>query len=72
SCLSSPGRASTLGAITSVLCGIPLLFANTAAFAQGEEYLTTYTFNTHRAKHKFCSICGVQSFYVPRSNPDSI
>lgn len=39
---------------------------------QGEEYLTTYTFNTHKAKHTFCRICGVQSFYTPRSNPDGI
>eukprot|EP01064_Diplonema_japonicum_P025836 TRINITY_DN3726_c0_g1_i1.p1 TRINITY_DN3726_c0_g1~~TRINITY_DN3726_c0_g1_i1.p1 ORF type:complete len:134 (+),score=20.70 TRINITY_DN3726_c0_g1_i1:709-1110(+) len=31
---------------------------------------TTYTFNTHQAKHTFCSTCGVQSFYTPRSNPD--
>ena len=22
------------------------------------------------AKHYFCKICGVQSFYIPRSNPD--
>jgi hypothetical protein len=32
--------------------------------------LTTYTFNTHTAKHFFCRICGIQSFYIPRSNPD--
>jgi hypothetical protein len=36
----------------------------------GGEYLTTYTFNTGVAKHLFCSICGIKSFYVPRSNPD--
>ena len=36
----------------------------------GEEMLTTYTFNTGVAKHLFCRICGVKSFYVPRSNPD--
>eukprot|EP00116_Pleurobrachia_bachei_P009267 sb/3469529/ len=36
------------------------------------EFLTTYTFNTHRAKHTFCKVCGVQSFYKPRSNPDGI
>ena len=37
---------------------------------QGEESLTTYTFNTGTAKHFFCSTCGVKSFYVPRSHPD--
>lgn len=37
---------------------------------QGLDNLTTYTFNTHTAKHTFCSTCGVQSFYTPRSNPD--
>ena len=37
---------------------------------QGSEFLTTYTFNTGVARHLFCSICGIKSFYVPRSNPD--
>ena len=37
---------------------------------QGNEFLTTYTFNTGVAKHLFCSVCGVKSFYVPRSHPD--
>jgi len=32
--------------------------------------LTTYLFNTGVAKHLFCSVCGIKSFYVPRSNPD--
>lgn len=36
----------------------------------GEDALTTYTFNTGVAKHRFCRVCGVKSFYVPRSNPD--
>jgi hypothetical protein len=36
----------------------------------GEEALATYTFNTGTAKHRFCSVCGVKSFYVPRSKPD--
>ncbi|HEV2562379.1 MAG TPA: GFA family protein [Rhizomicrobium sp.] len=36
----------------------------------GEDKLTLYEFNTKTAKHLFCSICGVKSFYVPRSHPD--
>ena len=36
----------------------------------GTDKLTTYTFNTGTAKHHFCSICGIKSFYVPRSHPD--
>lgn len=37
---------------------------------QGEASLTAYTFNTGRAKHLFCKVCGIKSFYIPRSNPD--
>jgi hypothetical protein len=36
----------------------------------GAEFLTEYTFNTDVAKHRFCRICGIKPFYVPRSNPD--
>jgi len=38
----------------------------------GEDRLTTYTFNTGVAKHKFCLLCGIHSFYIPRSHPDCI
>lgn len=38
----------------------------------GEDNLTTYTFDTHEAKHKFCKTCGIKSFYIPRSHPDGI
>ncbi len=37
---------------------------------RGEEVLTTYQFNTGTARHLFCSVCGIKSFYVPRSHPD--
>lgn len=37
---------------------------------QGAENLAEYTFNTGRAKHRFCKTCGIKSFYVPRSNQD--
>ena len=32
--------------------------------------LTSYQFNTGLARHLFCSVCGIKSFYVPRSHPD--
>ncbi|MEM9058467.1 MAG: GFA family protein [Pseudomonadota bacterium] len=38
--------------------------------AAGESALETYSFNTRVARHLFCRICGVKSFYVPRTNPD--
>lgn len=39
---------------------------------RGEDQLTTYTFNTGVARHRFCRGCGIKPFYVPRSNPDGI
>lgn len=39
-------------------------------FIQGEEEITIYTFDSAEAKHKFCKICGIKSFYIPRSNPN--
>ena len=39
---------------------------------QGQDCLTSYTFNTKIANHTFCSICGIHSFYRPRSHPDLI
>jgi hypothetical protein len=38
----------------------------------GAEDLTEYTFNTGVAKHRFCRVCGIKSFYIPRSNPDGV
>jgi hypothetical protein len=37
---------------------------------QGQDELSTYTFNTGTAKHHFCRHCGIHSFYRPRSHPD--
>lgn len=36
----------------------------------GGDCLTEYRFNSGVARHLFCRVCGVKSFYVPRSNPD--
>lgn len=38
----------------------------------GEGNLSTYTFDTHEAKHLFCKTCGIKSYYIPRSHPDGI
>lgn len=32
--------------------------------------MSSYQFNTKTANHLFCSVCGIKSFYVPRSHPD--
>ena len=39
---------------------------------RGADALVAYTFNTEKAQHKFCRVCGVKSFYIPRSNPDGL
>ena len=37
----------------------------------GEGALTSYRFGTGAANHLFCSICGIKSFYQPRSHPEA-
>jgi len=37
----------------------------------GEATLTSYRFGTGAANHLFCSVCGVKSFYQPRSHPEA-
>lgn len=38
---------------------------------QRGDALTSYRFGTGAAEHLFCSVCGVKSFYQPRSHPDA-
>jgi len=35
------------------------------------DALSSYRFGTGAAEHLFCSICGVKSFYQPRSHPEA-
>ena len=35
---------------------------------QGGDALTSYRFGSGAAEHLFCSVCGVKSFYQPRSH----
>jgi hypothetical protein len=37
----------------------------------GDHVLTSYRFGTGAANHLFCSICGIKSFYQPRSHPEA-
>jgi len=37
----------------------------------GRESLVEYRFHTGVARHLFCGTCGIKSYYVPRSHPDS-
>jgi hypothetical protein len=39
---------------------------------QGEDALREYVWGTGVARHYFCGVCGIKSFYVPRSHPDGI
>ncbi|MGK6354833.1 GFA family protein [Sphingomonas sp. DT-207] len=36
----------------------------------GEDLLTLYQWNTHRARHYFCSRCGIYVFHRKRAAPD--
>lgn len=38
----------------------------------GDVQLVDYQWNSGIARHRFCGVCGIKSFYVPRSNPDGI
>lgn len=52
-------RGAIVGSVP--LAGITVL--------QGEDVLRLYTFNTHTAKHYFCSVCGIYTHHQRRSNP---
>ncbi|MDB5987985.1 MAG: hypothetical protein JWR16_3038 [Nevskia sp.] len=38
----------------------------------GAEHLSEYSFNSGAARHRFCKVCGIKAFYIPRSNPDGV
>jgi hypothetical protein len=39
---------------------------------RGEDYLSTYRFNTKSAEHHFCSTCGIYTHHKRRSNPNQL
>ena len=49
----------------AVVARIPLV---NLRIIKGREFLSCYTFNTHAAKHYFCSICGIYTHHQRRAN----
>jgi hypothetical protein len=49
-------------AVSAPLDGVEIL--------QGADALSLYEFNTHAAKHYFCSKCGIYTHHQRRSNPN--
>ena len=54
--------------------GMLHLTMDLAAFQllSGKSALKSYTFGTGVAQHTFCSHCGMQAFYIPRSQPHRV
>jgi hypothetical protein len=40
------------------------------AILHGEDCLSLYQWNTNRAKHYFCRLCGIYVFHRKRASPD--
>jgi hypothetical protein len=70
--LSEPAEAQTCSCSICAKTGFIHLIVPESRFRllTGADKLTAYTFNTGTARHLFCEVCGVKSFYRPRSNPD--
>ena len=48
-----------------------IVAADRFSLLEGENDLVEYRFHTGAARHLFCGFCGIKSFYIPRSHPDS-
>ena len=49
---------------------MPIVPKSRFKLLSGADVLTEYQFNTRTARHLFCPVCGIKSFYVPRSHPE--
>ena len=74
--VDAPARIDALDCNCSIcrMTGFVHLIVPASRFrlVAGADALVAYAFGTGAAKHRFCRVCGVKSFYVPRSNPDGI
>lgn len=72
--VDAPARIAALDCNCSIcrMAGFLHLIVPPARFRlrAGADALNEYTFNTGTAKHRFCRVCGIKSFCIPRSNPD--
>jgi hypothetical protein len=50
----------------AIVASVPL---SALKIIKGEDALKLYQFNTHTAKHYFCSTCGIYTHHQRRSNP---
>ena len=48
-----------------------IVTADLFSLLKGRNSLVEYQFHTGVARHLFCGTCGIKSFYVPRSHPES-
>jgi hypothetical protein len=73
--VDAPGVIAAIDCNCSICCqtGYQHLIVPKSRFRllAGIEVLTSYTFNTGIAQHLFCRICGIKSYYIPRSHPDA-
>ena len=60
-CTCSICRMRGAVAVSAALDGVRIL--------AGANKLATYGFNTHTAKHHFCSVCGIYTHHQRRSDP---
>jgi hypothetical protein len=74
--VDAPARVAALQCNCSIcrMCAFLHLIVPAARFRliSGAAELVDYTFNTGVARHRFCRVCGIKPFYIPRSNPDGI
>jgi len=68
--LPDPAEAQSCTCSICRMTGFIHIVVPASRFRVNAGALTSYRFNTGVAEHLFCPVCGVKSFYRPRSNPD--
>jgi len=51
----------------AVMAGVPI---DRLRVIEGADHLTLYQWNTHVARHYFCSICGIYTYHQRRTDPN--